>query len=132
MSTDLEIRQSLPEIRLPAIKVRTSQSSEVTSDSATIINQIEKSDSEDECQTPTSPEHKIPATLRCPPAPKKPRRVVSCKRKLSEHQFFEIVAPEEIESFFSTSFGLVVDVNASIVSKRRWLICILFDIYGDC
>ncbi|KAI7979256.1 hypothetical protein LOK49_Contig431G00001 [Camellia lanceoleosa] len=29
---------------------------------------------DDECRTPTSPEHKISAMLSCPPVPKKPRR----------------------------------------------------------
>ncbi|KAI7979286.1 hypothetical protein LOK49_Contig416G00002 [Camellia lanceoleosa] len=29
---------------------------------------------DDECRTPTSPEHKIPAMLSCPLVPKKPRR----------------------------------------------------------
>ncbi|XP_059628390.1 cyclin-dependent protein kinase inhibitor SMR1 [Cornus florida] len=123
MSTDLEFRQGLPEIYLPAIKVDNSQSSDDTnhSSSSCIIIQTQsntESDAEEECLTPTSPEHKIPAILSCPPAPRKPKTVTSCKRKLCELEFFEIVGREEIESFFRSSFG-VVEVSSSAVVKRR-------------
>uniref|UniRef100_A0A5B7BZA1 Cyclin-dependent protein kinase inhibitor SMR1-like n=1 Tax=Davidia involucrata TaxID=16924 RepID=A0A5B7BZA1_DAVIN len=120
MSTDLEFRQSSPEIRLPAIKVRASQSSDISNDNSGILIPMDhkSEDSEDECHTPTSPEHKIPAILSCPPAPKKPKRAVSCKRKLCELEFFEIVASEEVESFFRSSFGLV-EFNSRAVMKRR-------------
>lgn len=101
MSTDLEIRQELPQLRLPTIR---------------IVVDV----SDDECHTPTSAEHTIPPILSCPPAPKKPRRsAASCKRKLSELDFFEVVAREEVESFFAAA-------NLSSVLKRRcpctWLI----------
>lgn len=57
---------------------------------------------EDGCRTPTSRESKIPMLQSCPPAPRKRRRVISCKRNLSETQFFEIVHRKEIESFFNS------------------------------
>ncbi|KAJ9553654.1 hypothetical protein OSB04_017699 [Centaurea solstitialis] len=60
-----------------------------------------RAQSESECVTPTSPENRIPEILACPPAPKKQRRSApSCKRRLCEFQFFEVVAREEIDSFF--------------------------------
>ncbi|KAL3649969.1 hypothetical protein CASFOL_006372 [Castilleja foliolosa] len=62
-------------------------------------------DEEENCRTPKSPRHMIPAILSCPPAPRKPamaRRRSSCKRKLcDELQFFEIVARDEIQTFFT-------------------------------
>ncbi|MCD9560702.1 hypothetical protein HAX54_019447 [Datura stramonium] len=78
--------------------------------------------SENECKTPKSPSFLIPKIVKCPAAPKKPRRAISssCKRKL---QFLEIVAGEEVESFFK----IVEDVSSSNngcnrnTSKRRCL-----------
>ncbi|KAK1309112.1 Cyclin-dependent protein kinase inhibitor SMR2 [Acorus calamus] len=57
-------------------------------------------DGEDGCRTPTSVEHKIPEVRSCPKAPWKRRRVApSCKRRLTELEFFR-VEPGEIESLF--------------------------------
>ncbi|KAK1260963.1 Cyclin-dependent protein kinase inhibitor SMR2 [Acorus gramineus] len=57
-------------------------------------------DGEDGCRTPTSVEHKIPEVRSCPKAPRKRRRVApSCKRRLTELEFFR-VEPGEIESLF--------------------------------
>ncbi|KAK9282623.1 hypothetical protein L1049_010842 [Liquidambar formosana] len=115
MSTDLEFHNRLPTIRLQTIEVQTSQSSDVTDDNNGAIIQLENGVSDDdECQTPTSIEHKIPTILSCPPAPRKPRHAAKCKRKLSEMEFFEIVHREEVESFFRSSFE-----GAGITSKRR-------------
>ncbi|XP_052185358.1 cyclin-dependent protein kinase inhibitor SMR13-like [Diospyros lotus] len=95
MSTDLEFRQGLPQLRIPTITIEPSEPP------ATV-----QTPNSDECHTPTSPETRIPEVRSCPPAPKKPRRRVSCKRRLSDElQFFEIVAREEIESFFRSSFS---------------------------
>ncbi|OIT33796.1 hypothetical protein A4A49_15681 [Nicotiana attenuata] len=89
MSTDLEFRL---EIQLPKIKVITTLSSQNSRDSE---------EEEDEIKTPKSPQNLIPKILSCPPAPKKPKRVISCKRKLvDELQFFEVAAREEVDSFF--------------------------------
>ncbi|XP_057472014.1 cyclin-dependent protein kinase inhibitor SMR1-like [Actinidia eriantha] len=96
MSTDLEFPT---QFQIPTIRIKPNSQS---SDNATTIL---APDSSDECHTPTSLEHKIPAILICPPAPKKPRnRVISSKRKL---EFFEIVAREEVDSFFRSNYGLV-------------------------
>nr|XP_009800490.1 PREDICTED: cyclin-dependent protein kinase inhibitor SMR2-like [Nicotiana sylvestris] len=85
MSTDLEFRL---EIQLPKINVVTTLSSQ-------------NSRGEEEIKTPKSPQNLIPKILSCPPAPKKPKRVISCKRKLvDELQFFEVAAREEVDSFF--------------------------------
>ncbi|XP_076918715.1 uncharacterized protein LOC143579228 [Bidens hawaiensis] len=97
MSTDQQLRQpDVPAIQLPPLKLN------VPPPQA------------EECVTPTSPEHRIPATVACPPAPKKPRRV--CNRRLREVHFVEIVARDEIDSFFATYFELI-EQNSS--RKRR-------------
>ncbi|OIT39789.1 hypothetical protein A4A49_58257, partial [Nicotiana attenuata] len=63
-------------------------------------NSIEE---EEEIKTPKSPQNLIPKILSCPPAPKKPKRLISCKRKLvDELQFFEVAAREEVDSFFKS------------------------------
>ncbi|KAJ9175465.1 hypothetical protein P3X46_014016 [Hevea brasiliensis] len=105
MSTDLQLRQDLPRIQVPPIKIQTLGScSATTEDHGDVIQQ----ENIDECRTPTSEEHRIPAVLRCPPAPRKPRRrTVSYKRKLSEFEFFEILNRQEVESFFLSSFEAV-------------------------
>ncbi|XP_075494881.1 uncharacterized protein LOC142532475 [Primulina tabacum] len=110
MSTDLEL--SLPTL----IKIIHEQNSDNNSSAANDENTTAHScvvDHEEECHTPRSPRHTIPTTLSCPPPPKKPRRMVedSCRRKLRALHFFETVAEEEIESFFST-----VEVNYMIVN----------------
>lgn len=112
MSTDLELLKDLTKIRLPKITIQSS-----------IVIQEENKDQNDsrsECSTPTSEENKIPAVLSCPPAPRKPRKTaaVSCKRKLSELQFFEIVHRDEVDAFFKSAAAGFDDDN-SIMSKRR-------------
>nr|XP_023876179.1 cyclin-dependent protein kinase inhibitor SMR1-like [Quercus suber] len=74
-----------------------------------------KAEEEDCCRTPTSKEHRIPKILDCPPAPRKPKRAPTCKRKLSDLQFFEIVNRDEVDSFFRSSFEQL----AVITSKKR-------------
>ncbi|XP_030550470.2 cyclin-dependent protein kinase inhibitor SMR3-like [Rhodamnia argentea] len=70
------------------------------------------------CRTPTSEKHRIPAALRCPPAPKKPRfsRSTSCRRKLSELDFFDVVNRREVDTFFELAAAAAA---AGRVSKRR-------------
>ncbi|KAL1542349.1 cyclin-dependent protein kinase inhibitor SMR2 [Salvia divinorum] len=60
-----------------------------------------------ECWTPKSAEHKIPAAISCPPAPRKPRRgsLLACKRRLYELDFYEAVAEEKIDAFFRRAEG---------------------------
>ncbi|RVW97743.1 cyclin-dependent protein kinase inhibitor SMR1 [Vitis riparia] len=89
MSTDLEFHQA----SLTPIKIEAPLGSKIESDNAETSP----------CRTPTSAEHKIPVILTCPPAPRKPRRVVRCKRRIREFDFFEIVNRDEVEEFFRSS-----------------------------
>jgi len=127
MSTDLEFLHDLSKIRLLTVKTRTT--AQASKDPAAddiggnVAVKPQKTEEEEakennnnECRTPTSEEHRIPKILDCPPAPRKPRRVPSCKRKLSpEVQFFEIVNPEEVDAFFRSSFEKI----SAITSAKR-------------
>ncbi|PIA43557.1 hypothetical protein AQUCO_01900151v1 [Aquilegia coerulea] len=95
MSTSVEFRSPLPEIHLrPIIDIPTRQSDE------------------DECRTPTSSEYKIPLIETCPPAPRKRRKLMLCKRKLwSEMQFFETDGQDKIDSFFRCSYNLSQNIK---------------------
>ncbi|PON42016.1 hypothetical protein TorRG33x02_336860 [Trema orientale] len=72
------------------------------------------------CRTPTAERHRIPKILTCPPAPRKPeRRVPSCKRKLTELQFFEVKKREDVDEFFrSMSFETIAPAPSSAANKR--------------
>ncbi|KAG6393194.1 hypothetical protein SASPL_147430 [Salvia splendens] len=100
MSADLELR-------LPILKI----SNSIARDDDPYREEISRSEDED-CQTPRSPRHMIPAVLRCPPAPKKRRSSAACKRRLCELEFFDVVDREEVESLFQ-----IVQVNNS--AKRN-------------
>ena len=111
MSTDLELFQDLAKIKLPKLKIQSSNERGIVIQEE---NKNQHDSSSSECLTPTSEENKIPAVLSCPAAPRKPRkRAVSCKRKLSELQFFEIVNREEVDAFFKAGFD-------DPISKRRF------------
>lgn len=99
MSTDL---QQLPPIKLSSLSLEQ--------------HEHEEHEHEEECVTPTSPESKIPVILTCPPPPKKQKHFVpSCKRRLThELHFFEIVAKDEVDAFFKSSYELI-----SKTSKKR-------------
>lgn len=123
MSTDLELCQDLPKLRVSSLRVRTQQASDQPAGSANgFANRKEKFNDDNNKEnsewprTPTSKEHKIPALMTCPPAPRKPmKKVVPCKRKLmTELKFFEIVKREEVESFFRSSFEVVSPNNSSV------------------
>ncbi|KAF9674940.1 hypothetical protein SADUNF_Sadunf10G0179900 [Salix dunnii] len=87
MSSDQELFQNLPELGLK------------------VIIKADHDGEDDECCTPTSAQHEIPAFLTCPPAPKKPRRRSpgSRKRRLSNLHFFEVVNREEVDLFFRSN-----------------------------
>lgn len=103
MSTDLQFPQDLFEMNSPNIN----SSQRCINNNINIIIS-----NKDDCKTPKSSPFLIPKILKCPAAPKKPRRVISsCKRKL---QFVEIVASKEVESFFKI---LDDDVVASSSKK---------------
>ncbi|OIV90595.1 hypothetical protein TanjilG_01676 [Lupinus angustifolius] len=69
-------------------------------------NHVEKTGTDDDsCRTPTTKESKIPEIVSCPPAPRKPKALVSCKRKLmDEFKFFEDTNKEDMEAFFRSTF----------------------------
>ncbi|KVI06853.1 cyclin-dependent protein kinase inhibitor SMR1-like [Cynara cardunculus var. scolymus] len=120
MSTDLQLRQDLPAIRLTSLKIKLPESlpqlDSTSEESCTI--QLEEQQLE-ECRTPTSPEHRIPQIITCPPPPKKQRiSGPSCKRRISEFQFFEIVARDEVESFFRSSYEFI-NQNSNTNKRRR-------------
>ncbi|XP_039028516.1 cyclin-dependent protein kinase inhibitor SMR1-like [Hibiscus syriacus] len=101
MSADLGSLQDLAKSKLPKLNIQSSNQSGIE-----IHKKIKNQDeSSSECSTPTSEENKIPAVLSCPGAPRKPRKThVSCKRKLSEFDFFEIVNRDEVDAFFEAGF----------------------------
>lgn len=73
-------------------------------DTVPAVPAISDSEIDESYKTPTSKESKIPEILTCPPAPKKPKPFVSCKRKLlDEFQFFE-VSNEDMDAFFRSTF----------------------------
>ncbi|XAR52304.1 hypothetical protein NMG60_11020291 [Bertholletia excelsa] len=118
MSTDLEFRRGLTQLRLQAVIIQPSNGSTAANSSAIQSPGAGDSDNVGECRTPTSPEHKIPEILSCPPAPRKPRQpAFSCKRKLCELEFFEILNREEVESFFRSNLELRVDVKRRCACK---------------
>ncbi|XP_057980566.1 cyclin-dependent protein kinase inhibitor SMR1-like [Malania oleifera] len=119
MSMDLQLRLELSTLRPPPIRVRTPESSHVAGDTSRTVDtgdlQSTKDCEQSMCRTPTSEEHKIPAVLSCPRAPRKRRAVVSCKRRLSwELEFCEIVQPEQLDELFQSSFKAVAGAK-----KRR-------------
>ena len=133
MSTDLEFLQDVSKTRLLTVKTRLSSTPQASNNNggnnnigvvAQKINEDEN-DVEYYCRTPTSKEHRIPSILDCPPAPRKPKRASSCKRKLSEVQFFEIMNHDEVDAFFRSSF----DKLAVLTSVKRnccpckWIVC---------
>ncbi|KAK9064051.1 hypothetical protein SSX86_017923 [Deinandra increscens subsp. villosa] len=112
MSADLQFRrQDLPPIQLSSLTLNLPPPENESS------CRIEPENSEEECVTPTSPESRIPAVLSCPPAPKKQRRAApSCKRRICEFQFFEVVAGDEIDAFFRSSYEFI---NQNSSKRRR-------------
>nr|GLL35013.1 cyclin-dependent protein kinase inhibitor SMR1-like [Ipomoea trifida] len=104
MSADLDLRRDLQQTQLPRLKISAPDvnGSEIQGSTSKVDQEGEG----EECRTPRSPRSTIPAALECPPAPRKPRRrAPACKRKLSELRFLEMVAGEEIESFFGANAG---------------------------
>ncbi|KAJ4979453.1 hypothetical protein NE237_010233 [Protea cynaroides] len=127
MSTDLELQNSLPEIRLrPAAEEDEQKDTNKKAIQNSLMNHSDGrgDDHEDDgCRTPTSEEHKIPVMRSCPPAPKKQRRVILCKRKRclsDEFNFFEIMGRHQIESFFSSSFNVKKRCCSNSKSNKKF------------
>ncbi|OIW13209.1 hypothetical protein TanjilG_17652 [Lupinus angustifolius] len=78
---------------------------EETDNFENMVNNNSVTTGDESYRTPTSKESKIPEVLSCPPAPKKPKSLVSCKRKLmDEFQFFEDTNKEDMDEFFRSTF----------------------------
>lgn len=125
MSTDLH-HQQLPKLRISAVDVvldddvvtpssdQVPDVADTMSSSAIIESEIEKEnvdgavvdgEIDESYRTPTSKESKIPEIQDCPPAPRKPKPFVSCKRKLmDDFQFFEVKNNEDMDAFFRSTF----------------------------
>lgn len=78
------------------------------------------SENQEQCQTPTSEEHKIATIRSCPPTPRKQQVQVhpqhgNYKRKLVE--FFENSGRDEVESFFRSNLDQSNDKSRP--SKKR-------------
>lgn len=67
-------------------------------------------------KTPTSLDQKIPATLKCPPAPRKPKSLPSTKRKAHHHQRVLLDLSSEIESLFPPA--LFADLGGKVKKKK--------------
>ncbi|XP_039002293.1 cyclin-dependent protein kinase inhibitor SMR1-like [Hibiscus syriacus] len=108
MSTDLGLLHDLAKAKLPKLNIQSSDQTGLE-----IQQENNSNNTASECSTPTSEENKIPAVFSCPGAPRKHRKTyVSCKRKLSEFQFFDILNRDEVDAFFESGFH-------DPVSKRR-------------
>nr|XP_043616008.1 cyclin-dependent protein kinase inhibitor SMR2-like [Erigeron canadensis] len=128
MSTDLQLPEI--EMKLTPIKIKLSESPPIIDDSnsttsdqesCTVQSELEEEEELESCTTPMSSENKIPEIFTCPPAPRKIRHFIpNCKLKISEFEFFEIVASDEIDSFFNTSFEFI-NLNSNNTNKKRKL-----------
>ncbi|XP_022945469.1 cyclin-dependent protein kinase inhibitor SMR1-like [Cucurbita moschata] len=130
MSTGLDLRRTFLEtVRRPDLNLPIPRSSSSAPDhSDTIqkqsIDTTATASAEEEelcCRTPTSSENKIPALLQCPPAPRKRKRPPSCRRRLMELEFVQIVNREEIEPYLNSSFEHEDRVRKS--AKRSFCEC---------
>ncbi|KAA0034681.1 cyclin-dependent protein kinase inhibitor SMR1-like [Cucumis melo var. makuwa] len=132
MSTELDLRRTLLEIvRRPPIKLQIPLPSTAVvmgGDRGGVIIQKDRIDKGEDggaeelcCRTPTSAENKIPAVVQCPPAPRKRKRPPSCRRRLMELEFVEIVHRDEIEPYLNASFDHEDRVRKS--AKRSFCEC---------
>ncbi|KAG4919415.1 hypothetical protein AAZX31_20G177800 [Glycine max] len=120
MSTDLHLHHELPKLRIAAVvKTDDDLPSDAQDDRNAVSSAVTQAEAENDgaitvdvgvkvndesCRTPTSKESKIPATMTCPPAPRKPK-FASCKRKLlEEFQFFDVTNKEDMDAFFRSTF----------------------------
>ncbi|KAM7522442.1 hypothetical protein LguiA_012344 [Lonicera macranthoides] len=117
MSKDQLLNQSSKQLGEIEDDDHKTQHGEPNHDQLELINDYE------ECRTPTSDDHKIPAVEICPGAPRKEREVLPRlhKRKVSptdELEFFEIKGHDELESFFRSCFE---DSRVCSTPKKRRL-----------
>ncbi|OIW01719.1 hypothetical protein TanjilG_05172 [Lupinus angustifolius] len=91
MSTGLQLHHELPNLRVDIEMDKTPPYDDNINMSPIITKSNEvKMIQNDVNRTPTSRESKIPEMVLCPPAPRRPKSLVSRKRKhVDEFQFFE-------------------------------------------
>ncbi|KAJ9180724.1 hypothetical protein P3X46_008936 [Hevea brasiliensis] len=71
-------------------------------------------------KTPASLDHKIPAIKQCPPAPRKPRPVLSTKRKVSSpniRRSLQLDLSQQVESLFPRP--ILADLYQKMKKARR-------------
>ncbi|KAE8039043.1 hypothetical protein FH972_011491 [Carpinus fangiana] len=73
-------------------------------------------DDEDGFKTPTSLDHKIPAILQCPPAPRKPKTIPLTKRKAARQRIL-LDLSNDIEALFPQA--LLEDLSRGKIKKIR-------------
>ncbi|KAI4346450.1 hypothetical protein L6164_007345 [Bauhinia variegata] len=106
MATELQLRHDLPKLRISNVEIAVPYSNDRNSTTGQNKQSPVIENDDDGCRTPTSKESRIPEILTCPPAPRKQKRFVSCKRKLlDEFQFAEADNKEEIDAFFRSAFS---------------------------
>ncbi|GFS30136.1 hypothetical protein Acr_00g0010330 [Actinidia rufa] len=122
MSSDPESRQGLPELQ-PAPVITTF--SQPTTDEIPRTPPRENVDYKDEeCCTPTGPEHRIPTALVCPPAPRRKRQRTAapdcCARK--SRDFSEFIDDLSWEDAFKRMFPPknIESKNKNSNSKRTF------------
>ncbi|XP_022968197.1 cyclin-dependent protein kinase inhibitor SMR1-like [Cucurbita maxima] len=133
MSTGLDLRRTFletvrrPDLNLPIPRPSSSapdHSDTIQKQSIDTTATASSAAAEEEelcCRTPTSAENKIPALLQCPPAPRKRKRPPSCRRRLMELEFVQIVNREDIEPYLNSSFEHEDRVRKS--AKRSFCEC---------
>ncbi|KAK8601595.1 hypothetical protein V6N12_051424 [Hibiscus sabdariffa] len=79
---------------------------------------VASDENDDGFKTPTSLDHKIPAILKCPPAPRKPKSlpIISAKRKAFRRRIL-LDLTKEIESLFPPA--LLADLGNKIKKVRQ-------------
>ncbi|XVF68752.1 hypothetical protein PTKIN_Ptkin11bG0026500 [Pterospermum kingtungense] len=77
----------------------------------------EEDERNDGFKTPTSLNHKIPALLKCPPAPRKPRSLPISPKRKAFHRKILLDLTKEIESLFPPA--LLADLGNKIKKVRQ-------------
>ncbi|GMN24223.1 hypothetical protein TIFTF001_000464 [Ficus carica] len=102
------------------LKLKIPTSEEFRSSSVAVIEDQENVDHAavlDGFKTPTSLDHKIPATLKCPPAPRKPKSLPSTKRKVAARRRVLLDLASEIELLFPPA--ILADLGGKIKKVRQ-------------
>lgn len=99
------------------LKLKIPTSEEFRSSSVAVLEDQENVDHADGFKTPTSLDHKIPATLKCPPAPRKPKSLPLTKRKVAARRRVLLDLTSEIELLFPPA--ILADLGGKIKKVRQ-------------